>query len=70
MKGVDGEKLHTWWPPEDAPGRYLIRCSCGRWEFTGTAREITVASRKHDDSPGRSHIVHIQNGGRPVTPPR
>lgn len=62
------DELHTWWPPKDAPGRYLIRCSCMKWEFTGTAAEIRAASGKHDDSPGKSHIVGIANGGRPVSP--
>jgi hypothetical protein len=45
------------WPEPDEPGRFLIICSCGKWQFSGTAREINNASRAHDDSPFGEHIV-------------
>lgn len=48
------------WPAEDAPGRYVIRCSCRRWSATGTVAEINKASRGHDDSPFTHHVVSIR----------
>ena len=59
----------SWWPGEDAPGRYEIHCSCERWKFAGTAAEIHAASRRHDDSPGRGHVVTIMHGGRRIDQP-
>lgn len=47
------------WPGKDEPGRVVACCSCRRWSCTGTAAEIAAASRGHDDSPWRHHIVHI-----------
>ena len=47
------------WPAVGEPGRFEIRCSCQRWSFTGTAPEIHAASREHDDSPWRQHVVVI-----------
>jgi len=52
------ERLASW-PDKDAPGEFLIKCSCGRWEFRGTVEQIDAASRSHDDSPWRNHIVSI-----------
>jgi hypothetical protein len=59
-------KPHSLWPEPGTPGRYKVHCSCMKWEVTGTAEEIRVASRNHDDSPWRNHVVAITNGGRPV----
>jgi hypothetical protein len=47
------------YPSPDDDGTYLIKCSCGRWEAEGTAKEVTDAGRKHDDSPRTNHIVSI-----------
>jgi hypothetical protein len=47
------------WPDWDDPGRFVITCSCRRWSAAGTVAEITVAARKHDDSPHRHHVVSI-----------
>ena len=48
------------WPTGDAPGRYVVRCSCRRWSATGTAAEVNKASRSHDDSPFARHIVSVR----------
>jgi hypothetical protein len=53
------------WPEHGAPGRYRATCSC-RASLTGSATEIYAWAMAHDDSPGRSHIVSIANGGRRV----
>jgi hypothetical protein len=55
------ETLCRRWPEKHAPGTYRIVCSCGRWEFTGTATEIHYAAIGHDDSPGDRHIVAIRS---------
>lgn len=47
------------WPGLTEPGRFVIRCSCARWQFTGTAGQIREAARGHDDSPWRNHVVVI-----------
>lgn len=47
------------WPDRDQPGRFVIRCSCGRWMAMGTAAEIDAAARQHDDSPWRHYVVSI-----------
>jgi hypothetical protein len=52
------------WPALDAPGRYEIECSCSRFRISGTPAEIRAASRGHDDSPKRNHLVVIMHGGR------
>lgn len=57
------------WPAVDAPGRYEITCSCGRWTFAGTAPEIAAAGRRHDDSPRRNHVVVVMHGGRRIDRP-
>lgn len=47
------------WPMPEDEGNFKIECSCTKWSFEGTAKEITEASRKHDDSPWTNHIVAI-----------
>jgi len=58
MPGRRIERLGRW-PDAGEPGRFVVRCSCRRWTFTGTSGEIRTASRGHDDSPFRRHVVHI-----------
>jgi hypothetical protein len=52
------ERLGSW-PDLDQPGRFVAHCSCRAWTATGTAAEIAVAGRNHDDSPFRHHVVSI-----------
>jgi hypothetical protein len=47
------------WPDKTELGRFVIRCSCMRWSFIGTAAEADVAAREHDDSPWINHVVTI-----------
>lgn len=48
------------WPDKDAPGRYVIRCSCAKFTAVGTVAEINRASLGHDDSPHSRHVVSIR----------
>lgn len=54
------------WPKPGTLGQFRVRCSCMRWELTGTAGAILKASRQHDDSPWQRHVVSIANGGRRI----
>jgi hypothetical protein len=57
------------WPRKDAPGRYVIQCSCERWARLGTAGEVIQASRRHDDAPWRNHVVTIYGRVTPTSTP-
>ena len=45
------------WPDDDEPGRFVIQCSCRRWNAIGTVAEIQAATRHHDDSPFRVVLI-------------
>lgn len=48
------------WPELEDEGNFRIECSCSKkWSFEGSAKKITEASRKHDDSPWTNHIVAV-----------
>jgi hypothetical protein len=47
------------YPQPGDNGVFTIGCSCQRWTFTGTAEECIEQGRRHDDSPGRSHVVSV-----------
>ncbi len=55
----EGERIFRW-PERDAPGSFRIACSCGRWDFVGTADEIYRAGLTHDDSPWNRHVVGVR----------
>jgi hypothetical protein len=45
------------WPRREDTGRYRVACSCGEWEFTGTAAEIVDAEKRHVYGP---HVVTVR----------
>lgn len=66
-EGYGAEPVTIWrpvnpisWPKPGDPGRFVVGCSCGEWEFTGNVAEVNAAAREHDDSPRRRHVVSVR----------